>query len=55
MTASLKGQVVKQKRFKMAIYKHTGQGCGRRRGAGNGLKPGIRYRLEDTLEENMMG
>ena len=36
----------KYKRLKMAIYKHTGQGCGRRRGAGNGLEPGIRYRLD---------
>ena len=36
----------KQKRLKLAIYKHTGQDCGRRRGAENGLEPGIRYRLD---------
>ena len=36
----------KQKRLKMAMYKHTGQGYGRRRGTGNGLEPGIRYRLD---------
>ena len=35
----------KQKKFKMAIYKHTGQGYGRRRGTEISLGPGIRYRL----------
>ena len=38
--------VDKKDRLKMAIYKHTGQGYGRRRGKGNGLEPGIRYRLD---------
>ena len=30
----------------MVIYKHTGQGYGRRRAKGNGLEPGIRNRLD---------
>ena len=36
----------KKYRLKMAIKKHTGQDYGRRRGKGNGLEPGIRYRLD---------
>ena len=30
----------------MVVYKHTGQGYGRRRGIGNGLESGIRNRLD---------